>query len=357
MKDRSRSSSINFEDAYLSKDPLLNSPSQLRPTGSELAGAKRALGSTVLAIAAWAVLGCLGRIGLGYAILPKARIDTAGTLIYYDYIPNFVGSLMMGLIFTLEPFIKKKHPIFYDGFGTGFLGSLTTFSSWSFSLSENLVCHSDSSVAVSIWHRVVFFMISLYIHLTSTIIAYLIGVEIAKKYKHEFEDVPDSKLNPTKHVFVWSSFFFLVFCGGVAFVVGEWVFNGDDTLYKFVLALCLAPVGALTRFTLGKWMNPISPKFPFGTFVANITATIINGAVFYSNMQASTPFWVMKGVMIGLDGCLSTMSTFMKEVITMWNKPGLDRRWSLTYIAVSVATAQFCVGWFVYYSGCQLQIP
>ena len=89
-----------------------------------------------------------------------------------------------------------------------------------------------------------------------------------------------------------------------------------------VLAICLgACVGALARWQLGLWLNPVATAgtvLPWGTLAANLLGGYLVGvcvAVFQSLPQLD-PVWRL-ALVTGFLGALTTFSSFSAEVVAM----------------------------------------
>ena len=91
-----------------------------------------------------------------------------------------------------------------------------------------------------------------------------------------------------------------------------------------VLAICLgASVGALARWQLGLWLNPVAAvaagtMLPWGTLVANLIGGYLVGvcvAVFQAMPQLD-PVWRL-ALVTGFLGALTTFSSFSAEVVSM----------------------------------------
>lgn len=83
-----------------------------------------------------------------------------------------------------------------------------------------------------------------------------------------------------------------------------------------LFACVFAPLGVYGRFWVSKWLNPVTPKFPVGTFVVNVVGTGILAGVTVG--LGEKPFGMgcglLKGVGDGFCGCLTTVSTFVTEM-------------------------------------------
>jgi fluoride exporter len=77
-------------------------------------------------------------------------------------------------------------------------------------------------------------------------------------------------------------------------------------------------LGSLARYTLGAWIySRMGTKFPYGTFVINITACIIVGfsLAFLGKRSELNPAWRFL-LPVGFVGAYSTFSTFEWETFS-----------------------------------------
>jgi CrcB protein len=108
--------------------------------------------------------------------------------------------------------------------------------------------------------------------------------------------------------------------------------------HKATAALLFAYPGALTRYLLSVWLNPLAKTMPAGTFTANAIGTALLG-LFHVLQDKPTPVSpnacaLLQGLGDGYCGCLTTVSTFATEVMTL-------REWKAWhYAAVSWVTGQ-----------------
>lgn len=94
--------------------------------------------------------------------------------------------------------------------------------------------------------------------------------------------------------------------------------------HRAVFSLLLAPPGAIIRYALSK-LNTRKPwfqRFPVGTFIANIAATMLISGVFAGQRRpavsgATTTCDALYALQDGFCGCLSTVSTFVVEARTI----------------------------------------
>lgn len=107
---------------------------------------------------------------------------------------------------------------------------------------------------------------------------------------------------------------------------------------RAVFAIVFAPLGCLLRFYLALALNTRLPRFPLGTFAANIFGTLIEGMCYDLQHVAGlggtvlVSCQVLQGVMDGFCGSTTTVSTWVAEL------NGLGRRRdAYWYGVVSVA--------------------
>ena len=77
-----------------------------------------------------------------------------------------------------------------------------------------------------------------------------------------------------------------------------------------------AGVGALLRWGLGAWLNPVFPTIPLGTLAANLIGGLLVGlaSAFFAHSGGLAPEWRLL-VITGFLGGLTTFSTFSAEVV------------------------------------------
>ncbi len=77
-----------------------------------------------------------------------------------------------------------------------------------------------------------------------------------------------------------------------------------------------AGFGALLRWGLAGWLNPLFPLVPLGTVAANLVGGLLIGiaSAFFAERVGMAPEWRLL-VMTGFLGGLTTFSTFSAEVV------------------------------------------
>ena len=79
-----------------------------------------------------------------------------------------------------------------------------------------------------------------------------------------------------------------------------------------------ASLGAILRWGLSGWLNPLSPAIPLGTLAANLLGGFLVGAAvaLFEHVPALSFEWRLF-VITGFLGGLTTFSTFSMEVVHM----------------------------------------
>ena len=79
-----------------------------------------------------------------------------------------------------------------------------------------------------------------------------------------------------------------------------------------------AGFGAILRWWLGGWLNPLFPPIPLGTLAANLLGGLLVGAAtsFFALSTMLAPEWRLL-VITGFLGGLTTFSTFSAEVVIL----------------------------------------
>jgi CrcB protein len=94
-----------------------------------------------------------------------------------------------------------------------------------------------------------------------------------------------------------------------------------------------AAFGALLRWRLGIWLNPIFPAIPFGTLASNLLGGFAVGLCMeYFARSTAVPPELRLAAVTGFLGGLTTFSTFSAETTTLLLRR--DYGWSLAIVAV-----------------------
>ena len=127
-----------------------------------------------------------------------------------------------------------------------------------------------------------------------------------------------------------------------------------------IIAICIgASAGALARWQLGLWLNPVTVSsasaltMPWGTLAANLIGGYLVGvcvAVFEA-MPNLDPVWRL-ALVTGFLGALTTFSSFSAEVVSMLNQgryglalvtAGLHLFGSLALTVIGIKSATYVI--------------
>lgn len=128
---------------------------------------------------------------------------------------------------------------------------------------------------------------------------------------HRFHSRPSRSFSRVVNLFsiLLGPLFFL----GALFLL---IFGPSSYRSRATFAIVLGPFGTILRYTLSQQFNSISPRFPLGTFAANVLATLCIAIVslLARHPNSSLSCAALKGLEDGFCGSLSTISTFVVEL-------------------------------------------
>ncbi|KAJ3325103.1 hypothetical protein HDV06_004859 [Boothiomyces sp. JEL0866] len=222
--------------------------------------------------------------------------------------PQVIGCFILGFV-NSHKWILKHHYLKL-GLGTGLCGSITTFSS--FIVNDYRVFQSDILNG--------FILIGLMV--SCSVAAYKFGKHIGNMELFHY---------PHVIVLIDSSPIWLIFA--ILTLIGVAIWCAFQSNLSFGLAVLFGPFGTILRYFLSKFNQPTG-FIPFGTFIANISATIL---LCFLNISETNGFggkWcaIAYGLEVGFCGCLSTISTFIAELCK------LETPFSYRYGIISIAT-------------------
>lgn len=96
--------------------------------------------------------------------------------------------------------------------------------------------------------------------------------------------------------------------------------NSDTWRGQAVFALVFAPLGCLGRYYISLYLNRKLASFPIGTFVINTLGTAVLGMSYDLQRIPSSSVigcQVLQGIEDGFCGCLTTVSTWVNELVTL----------------------------------------
>jgi CrcB protein len=332
-----------------------NSP---RPFWNEL--------SSFMSLAFFSMIGCALRIFMELAVIKNIAPDN--NALFVDLPGNMLGSFFVGLfcsaaaigrgkkaiaVFPAEWTWMQDNASLQLGLRTGFCGSLTTFASWSFSMTKLWFNEDGLNPNASAWNAVFGWVIGFLLCLASVKVGEQFAM-LSMDYQENVrfvggkksDDAGDDEENEGESarietdrgdccggkvaemcctggsgVMVVQCTVFLALIAFHMYCIVTYARNTDNKLSKKMLSLVLAPLGTIVRWQLSKVNGLWQIKtFFVGTFLANFLACCIDGVVLglqthYTNMSAT--YHALSAVATGFSGCLSTVSTFMTEIFKL----------------------------------------
>ncbi|WVQ75880.1 hypothetical protein IAR50_005514 [Cryptococcus sp. DSM 104548] len=291
------------------------------------------------------MLGCLVRLGL------SALGSYDGAIIYSLAWSQGVGSAVMGLSLGLKNDIISLYPPLYTFLTTGIAGSITTFSSWmlegylAFSNFEKYdrkglhdtvdgVAYSLSTFAIAIAS------LQFGEHLGRALPP-LPRKPIASSYrateKRGSSSSAVSSPSPSTAARTPLADSFTILTAALAYLITLLLYflAPHNWRHDVIFPLLLSPPGAILRFALSKLnaRHLFVDKFPIGTFVANMIATLLVAGTYAAQRRpGGTKHGVIRcnglhALQQGFCGCLSTVSTFVVEA-------GAVKRWGWKWLYI-----------------------
>jgi CrcB protein len=104
-----------------------------------------------------------------------------------------------------------------------------------------------------------------------------------------------------------------------------------------------AGCGALLRWGLGGWLNPVFPTIPLGTLAANLLGGLLVGvaSAFFTHNSGLAPEWRLL-IITGFMGGLTTFSTFSVEVVNLIGRH--EHWWALGAASVHLVGSLILTG-------------
>lgn len=220
---------------------------------------------------------------------------------------NAIGSFIMGILFGCIEY-SKQFPYTFFGLTVGFCGSFTTFSSW-----MNSVVNDSEPV------------VQCFTGLTIPFTVFIVGADIGSSFSVP-KFLPVTARGIDRGIVSCLALVGVLVMVAIAATIdpGATISNGD------LISVGLGPIGALMRFGLSRWLNPVWPnQFMLGTFVANMVAVIVTGGLTHC---ANGDNWC-DYTETGICGSLSSVSSWVLDTVQIYKK---SRPWAYFYCLFSV---------------------
>ncbi|KAK9480140.1 CrcB-like protein-domain-containing protein [Lipomyces japonicus] len=289
---------------------------------------------TLLWLILFSIFGVLARIGLiSLESYPGKSVDG---LVWVQ----FIGCLIMGFLSETKDMFALNNGRslqLYVGLSTGFCGSLTTFSSWmkaAFLAMANAEPHNPRPRGYSVLGLLDEIILTLCLSLGGIKVGAHVGLLLRSswtKLRHKDNDNSGKGNASVKLGFaIASGYKVLTGLKWLALILGVGCWIGavlmavfiDKWRGKVLFAIVFGPLGTITRWLFSRYLNPMAPSFPVGTFTANIfgTSLIALFSIAQQRIENRTGCQVLQGMMDGYCGCLTTVSTFALELQTLKRK-------------------------------------
>ncbi|CAL1716250.1 unnamed protein product [Somion occarium] len=272
------------------------------------------------------IFGVLARLGI------QALVGYDGRSIFPLAWVQVVGCVIMGVGVEIKDPLGQFYGPLYTALTTGFCGSLTTFSGWQLDVFQSWL---NVDQGRRDWLRdVIDGLTKSLFTLALSLAAVMFGSHCASILRRRI--LPPIRVAPPRRIVRYS-----------VSILGVLIYAAAYPAYfrlpaKFrhqaTAALLFSFPGTLTRYLLSIYLNPALSLFPLGTFAANMFGTAMIG-VFQVLQGLRNPLSpnacaVMQGLEDGYCGCLTTVSTFAVEVMTLEE----EKNWF--YVVLSWVTAQ-----------------
>ena len=297
-----------------------------------------------------------------------------GGALFIDLPANMFGSFVMGFLtgnskdWPVLPWLKHDHPLQYHdglhlGLKTALCGTITTFSSWN---AQMVLMMSGTGTVLG--SQVIAALFGYILGLQIAVASFRTGRTLAAWFHfqvnpHIFDvdvSIPNSleatdrlrwhhRLDASVIPSVGASALF------VLYVLGDFYWKID--YYREVWVSCLfGPFGTIMRWKIaalnGKLKYNNWQWFPIGTFLSNVIASTVScsiSAVFIASLvrKSTLTYDLLVGIKVGFAGCLSTVSSMVKEIVEITDKNALFDKKAFIY---SYGTLMSCcfIGLIVY---------
>ncbi|GJN92869.1 hypothetical protein Rhopal_005909-T1 [Rhodotorula paludigena] len=250
------------------------------------------------------IWGVLARLGLRW--IGKFGDGQVFALVW----AQMAGCLIMGIAIRKKSDIERVFPPLFVLCGTGFCASLTTWASMIddvFTQFANL----DEPAGTSRFQAFLSGMAILIVTVATSVTAFQtgrhIGSWIPKKRPHDEPAAGNALVNTISLVIgplFWLGSLFLLIFGPAAW------------RSRATFAIVVAPPATILRYFTSKKLNPLSKRFPIGTFTVNSVSVLVFAvmALLARHPRSQLGCAALRGVQDGFCGSLSTISTLVVEV-------------------------------------------
>lgn len=260
-----------------------------------------------------------------------------------------VGCLVMGWTVANKEALEAWYPPAFIMLGTGFCGSVTTFSSWILQVFQaygnqlhynrtglhnvmDALTQTAATIGLSLAGLAAGKSLARVLPAQSVID--VLSLRRLRRGKRDDDDGEESEAKRGRNHTSQSTPILDLFCFivlGLGFCLGAALLAAFQTSPQFrptTFAIVFSPPGAILRWYLSRLnsssLSKSPPYWPLGTFTANILATLILCGVFVPQHYGPTGTHIAGSSVLqchllfalqeGFCGCLSTISTFAVEL-------------------------------------------
>jgi fluoride ion exporter CrcB/FEX len=270
--------------------------------------------------------------------------DQTGGALFIDLPANMFGSFIMGMVtghskkWPPLPWLNHDHPLqneggLHVGFRTALCGTITTYSSWN----TQMVAMIDGTDTY-LGSQVVAALFGYILGLQAAITSFRAGRTAAawlhlKNSPHifetdaltEYDSSVGAKQTPNGcHLLSARGHLFIVALGlFILYVLGDFYW-GIEWYRQLWLSCCFGPFGTVLRWKLSTFNRKITHNnwqwLPLGTLAANFLGSVISATIkaITARSIGVDSSWVFSSLLalsLGFAGCLSTVSSFAKEIV------------------------------------------
>lgn len=301
-------------------------------------------------------------------VTATGKTDQYGGALFIDLPANMFGSFIMGFLtghskdWPVLPWLAHDHPLQYEdglhlGLKTALCGTITTFSSWN----AQMVLMMDGTGTI------------LGRQVAAALFGYVIGMQVAiscfragrtlaawchfKVNPHIFDaessirdDTSEKSLAARYRLNARIIPLVIALAIFVMYLLGDFYWKIDH--YRVMWLSCLfGPFGTFMRWKLATFNGKLKSNkwqwFPVGTFLSNFIASLVScaiNAIFTATIVESWTIThdILAGIKLGFAGCLSTVSSMVKEVVEISDKnPHFDEKASIYSYGTLVSCCLF----------------
>lgn len=323
-------------------------------------------------IICWSYVGAGTRIGLEF-LSEYINTSIVNELGVSYFLANIFGCFIMGLAKHVEDYellSVSKHAA--TGLTTGFCGACTTFATWLSVVGVQYVRGAVLNPTLNILINLSLALVSYHVgYHSGFLLQRALPPNVLPSYRQSIVQDRVLKRLECQNATTWSQLepvvvsaqqsisrytslietlrhqkddvqthSYMIFAGGV--VIGLVFlllacFDPQTERRRVWAALVCAPAGAASRFFLSQY-NRCNKTFPVFTLLVNVVASAADSIILATDEDG---IWIHGGIMTGYLGSLSTVSTFIHEIVSLNRTRYM---YGYRYALVSVATASgFCI--------------